>query len=85
MARSAQFFRDQRRHRQKLATMKREREARRKSCEDKNAYKSRPSAEAYAAKWRRLGSPALVPYKCKWCGEWHLTKRERPWAGTAKI
>jgi len=77
MAKSDQWKRDQKKHYQKKRQAATIHKLINKSCRTKKSYTTERSADAWATKWRRQGSPVLYVYECEWCGSWHLTKKAR--------
>ena len=49
-------------------------------CGRKRGHPSRETAAAMAARIRRSsgGGSILTPYRCRFCGQWHLAHRTRP-------
>lgn len=44
----------------------------------KEAFSTRVSAKRKASQMRRQGRRSrtgLQPYRCRWCGQWHLTSK----------
>jgi len=52
-----------------------------KMCSSKHRYDTKKNAKSSVAVWnrtrKRLGEPPLHPYKCPYCGYYHVTSLER--------
>lgn len=47
-----------------------------RSCESKDRYPTREQARAVAA--MNGMADVLFTYQCRYCGDWHLTRQNRP-------
>ena len=44
-------------------------------CEEKKIFNTRNMAWIVAIKRRKMSGTILTPYKCQYCGKFHLTSR----------